>query len=54
MKMIFAIVCLLFSSHPYEFNLTNSELNLDESFKSNTIIDIEYLNQLAIISSSAV
>ena len=35
MKMIFAIVCLLFSSHPYEFNLTNSDLNLDESFKSN-------------------
>ena len=52
MKMIFAIACLLFSSHPYEFNLTNSDLNLDESFKSNTIIDIEYLNQLAIISSS--
>ena len=52
MKMIFAIACLLFSSHPYEFNLTNSDLSLDESFKSNTIIDIEYLNQLAIISSS--
>ena len=39
MKMIFAIVCLLFSSHPYEFNF-NSDLNLDESFKSNTMSDI--------------
>ncbi len=53
MKFLLMMICLVFSSHPFEFNFkSNNTLDSDNSFKSNTIIDIETLNESVILSSS--
>ena len=53
MKILFIMVCLTLSSHPQEFSFeSNYIFNLENTFKSNTIIDIESLNESIILSSS--
>ena len=53
MKILLIMVCLILSSHPQEFSFeSNYIFNLENNFKSNTIIDIESLNDSIILSSS--